>query len=247
MDTITASGYKSETSEVIGSVGKTVLIPLPKNPMDKSTIVSIYPKEIVDIKPTLFPGRFVVPAADDNDFSLLVVSGSSYYLPSPIENQPPTEVQVNSWSLAQSILNDSIPSVNLATSNARPGVFAIPGEFNKITILHYVHSDGRKFSELLEVARAWQRNYWTALIDEADYYWSKGANPKNIPDDAKMAAHIMGLEKVKPWMSNLVASSLINCMACGEMINPAFPVCKHCHAIVNVDLAKKLDIHFADK
>lgn len=248
MDTITQSGYRADTEVPLGSMNKRVLNLLPKNPMDKTTIVSIYPKEIVDVKPTLFPGRYIIPAALDNDFSLLIIEGASYFLPSMVGNQAPNEVQVNSMMLAESILHDTIPCMNLVTSNVRPGVFSVPGEYNRISILNYVHADGRKFSELLKLAHEWQHNYWTAVIDEADYYWSKSnGNPKTIPDDAKLAARILGVEKVKPWMSNVVASELVNCKACGEMINPSFPVCKFCHSVVNPDLAKKLNIVFAEK
>lgn len=247
MDTITSSGYKADNGEIIGSLGRRVVTLLPKNPMDKTTIVSVYPREVVDVKPTLFPGRFVIPASTTDSFSLLVIEGASYFIPSPIEKQPPTEVQVNSMMLAESILHDSIPTMNLVTQGARPGIFCIPGEHNKLSIHKYKHADGREFKELLETAKGWQANYWTAVIDEADYFWSKSnGNPKVIPEDAKLAVKILGLEKVKPWMNNVVASELINCKACGEMINPNFPVCKHCHAIIDAKKAKDLDIHFAE-
>lgn len=248
MDTITSSGYKSEAGMTVGSIGKRVISLLPRNPMDKTTIVSVYPREIVDIKPTLFPGRFVIPAARLGEFSLLIIEGASYFIPSQIEKQPPTEVQVNSMMLAESILHDSIPAMNLVTSSSRPGVFCIPGEWNEKSILKYRHADGRSFDELLSLARVWQQEYWTRVIDEADYFWSKSSgNPKTIPEDAKMAAKILGVEKVKPWMHNVVASELVNCRACGEMVNPAYPVCRFCHAHLDPKKIKDLDIVFAEK
>lgn len=247
MDTITSSGYLADKEVPIGSLNKRVINLLPKNPMDKTTIVSVYPREVIDIKATLFPSRFIIPAAKNDDFSLLIIEGASYFIPSMIGSQAPTEVQVNSMMLAESILHDSIPSMNLVTSNARPGVFCIPGEYDRTSILKYKHADGRSFKELLELARTWQQNYWTSVIDEADYFWSKSnGNPKVIPEDAKLAVNILGLEKAKPWMNNVVASQLINCKACGEMINPIYPVCRHCKAIIDPEKAKKLDLHFAE-
>lgn len=234
MDTITASGYKSGVGDPIGNIGKRTINLLPKNPMDKTTIVSIYPREVVDIKPTLFPARFVIPAAPIDSFSLFIVEGASYFIPSQIAKQPPTEVQVNSMMLAESILRDSIPSMNLVSATHRPGIFAIPGEYNRITILKYTHADGRKFQDLLEAAKEWQQAYWTDIMNEADYFWSSSnGNPKAIPDDAKLAAKILGMEKTKPWMNNVVASELTNCVACGEMINPKFPVCKFCNRVID--------------
>lgn len=247
MDTITSSGYRSDAGQVVGSIGKRVLNLLPKNPMDKTTIVSVYPREIVDVKPTLFPSRFVVPAAGFNDFSLLIIEGASYFIPSMIEKQPPTEVQVNSMMLAESILHDSIPSMNLVTSESQPGVFCIPGEWTRKTIKDYAHADGRTFVQLVELARTWQQNYWKSVIDEADYFWSQGANPKVIPDDAKLAAKILELDKVKPWMNNVVASELVPCIACGAMKNPIYPICQVCRTVNNPDQVKALGLVFADK
>ena len=241
-DTITSSGYRSDSGPQIGSLGKRTINLLPKNPMDKTTIVSVYPREIIDTKPTLFPSRFIIPPAPQDSFSLLVISGASYFIPSPIDKQPPTEVQVNSMMLAESILHDSIPSMNLVSATHRPGVFAIPGEFNKTTILKYVHADGRSFQQLINEAKEWQQSYWTDIMNEADYFWSSSnGNPKAIPEDAKLAAKILGIEKTKPWMSNVVASELINCRFCGEMINPNFPICKHCHHVVDEKKYKTLN------
>ena len=248
MDTITSSGYVSQPVGSIGTSGKRMINLLPRNPMDKTTIVSIYPRPIIDEKPTLFPSRYVIPAAMDGSFSLLVIEGASYFEPSRIEGQRPTEVQVNSMMLAESILHDSVPTMNLVQQGARPGVFAIPGEWNKHSILKYVHADGRPFSVLLAVAREWQQAYWVALLEEADSFWStSNGNPKTIPQDARMAAFALGLEKTKPWMNTVVASELINCKACGEMINPAFPVCKFCNRVINKELYDKLGLEEAKK
>lgn len=231
----------------VGSVGKKVIHQLPKNPRDKTTIVSVYPREIVDIKPTLFPGRFVIPAAPDNDFSLLVLESSSYYQASRIEKQPPNEFQVLSNVLAESIIKDSIPTMNLVSANARPGVFHIPGAYDKISILKYVDDyTGKTFEQLLTNARTQQRAYFTLVIDEADYFWAKtNGDPRSIPADAKLAVRIFGLEKSKPWMSNHIAADNSPCPACGEMINKIYPVCKFCHNVIDKEKAKELDLVFA--
>lgn len=246
MDTITESGYTPQAGLPIGSIGRRTINLLPKNPLDVTTIVSIYPREIVDDKPTLFPPRYVIAAAPRDGFSLTLIRGASFFLPSVIEKQPPTEVQITSMVLADSILRDSIPTMNLVSQTHRPGIFAIPGAHDKMTIEYYKHADGRFFKELLENARQWQQAYWTDIMNEADYFWaSTGGNPKSIPEDAKLAAKILGVEKSKPWMNNVVASEMSNCRACGEMVNPAFPVCKHCHAILDPAKAEELGIVFA--
>lgn len=246
MDTITQSGYTPQAGMPIGTIGKQMINLLPRNPMDVTTIVSIYPRDIIDEKPTMFPARYVIKAAPIGGFSLTHIKGASFFIPSSIERQPPTEVQVNSMALTESILRDSIPTMNLVTAGHRPGIFAIPGNHDKITVNLYKHADGRTFKELLEMANEWQQAYWADVMNEADSFWaSTNGNPKSIPEDARLAAKILGMEKSKPWMNNVIASEMSNCRACGEMINPAFPVCKHCHAILDVKKAEELGIQFA--
>jgi len=240
------TGYGSAAVKEVGTIGKVVVRQLPKNPRDKATIVSIYPREIVDFKPTLFPGRFIISAAEIGDFSLLVVEGSSYYIASRNERQPPNEIQVSSVVLAESIIKDSVPSMNLVSANRRPGVFWIPGDYDRNNIHKYVHDDGRSFSDLLNTAKVQQMEYFTEVINEADYFWAaSNGSPKSIPQDAKLAAKIMGLEKNKPWMANQIASELSPCPACGEMINKVYPVCKFCHNVIDKDKAKELNLVFA--
>lgn len=228
--------------------GRRVLRPLPRNPADKCTIVSVFPKEIIETKPTIFPGVFTIPAAEFDSFTLLVVNGSSYYRPSTIEKMPPTEIQVNSAQLAEAIVNDYLSATWLSSKGVRsPGIFWIPGEWNNVTIHTYVHSDGRKFSQLLEQARALQKLWFAEVMNFADEAWARtNGNPKAIMEDAKIAARLLGVETTKPWMQNTVATQLEHCPSCGEMINMAFPVCKHCHAIVNADKAKEMNLTFAN-
>lgn len=231
----------------IPSGGRRVIYQLPKNPADKCTIVSVFPKEIIETKTAIFPSRFVIPAAEENDFSLTVVDGASYYQSSVIDRMPPTEVQINSAQLAESLVNDYVSSTWLALKGSRsPGIFWIPGAFDKKSILAYVHSDGRKFSEMLETARVNQKAWFTEVMNFADEAWARtNGNPRAIMEDARLAAKLLGVESTKPWMNNVVASQLEHCPSCGEMINMSFPVCKHCHAVINAAKAKELNLTFA--
>ena len=229
--------------------GKRMIYQLPRNPMDKSTIVSVFPKEIVEDKPTIFPGHFVIPAAVEGDFSLLVIDGSSYYSPSTIERMPPTEIQVNSAALAKAVVDDYLSATWLAAKGVRgPGVFWIPGAYDRVSILKYKDADGRTFGQLKEIAENQQKIWFGMVMDFADEIWARSnGNPRGIPDDAKIAAHYLGVASTKPWMENTVASVLEHCPSCGEMINLSYPTCKFCHAIVNTAKAKELNLVFATK
>ena len=64
----------------------------PINPMDKSTIVSIYPREIDEVKHTIEPGRFHINAGSRDKPSSLVVGTSVWWKDidpeQPRENDP---------------------------------------------------------------------------------------------------------------------------------------------------------------
>ena len=229
--------------------GRKVMHQLPRNPADKSTIVSVFPKAIIEDKPTIFPGHFVIPAAAQGDFSLTVIEGSSYYIPSMIEHMPPTEVQVNSAALALAIINDYLSATWLASKGVRgPGVFWIPGVHTRTSILTYKDELGRTFQELKAEAERQQKAWFALIMDFADEVWARSnGNPKGIPEDARIAAEYLGVSSTKPWMENTMATALEHCPSCGEMINLSYPTCKHCHAIVNKEKAKELGLVFATK
>jgi len=239
----------TQFDKVLPNIGKRVLYQLPRNPMDKCTIVSVFPKEIVEDKPTIFPGHFVIPAATKGDFSLTVIEGSSYYQASVIEHMPPTEIQVNSAALAKAIIDDYLSATWLASKGVRgPGVFWIPGAHTRANILAYKDDTGRSFKELKDAAENQQRIWFALIMDFADEAWARtNGNPKGIPEDARIAAEYLGVSSTKPWMENTISTILEHCPSCGEMINLSYPTCKHCHAIVNKDKAKELGLVFATK
>ena len=241
------------------NLGKQVIYRQPTNPMDRSTIVTLIPKIIVELKPTLFPGKFIIPAAKPGDYELYIVEPTSWFMPNQNEDQPPTEVPINSVELAKSIVMDYCNGILLCDmKDQMPGLFYIPGEWNKKNIVNYAtpaitDKDGnivipsKTFNDLLSEARFKQKNWFLALTQSADQLWARsGGNPLTITDDARLAAEILQL-KDKPWMKDFNTISLINCKFCGELINPNFPICKHCHAIIDPKKAKELDIQFAAK
>lgn len=245
MDLPAPFDFGASMNSPINTQGRIVIRTLPKNPMDRCTIVSVYPREIVYDNPTVFPRRHVIPAGSADDFSILVIESGSFFIASQIEKQPPTEVQVNSAQLVESIIKDSVPTMSLASVSSSPGVFWCYGQYDKKSIYHYIEPVTlKKFEQLLNEARARQLNYWKDIVDDADYLWSASSgNPHAISDDARLAAKVLGLEKSKPWMANTIATELAPCPACGEMVNHMYAICKYCHNIINIEKAKNLNIN----
>lgn len=219
----------------------------PVNPMDKSTIVSIVPRKMVEIKPTVFPGRWIIPGvAKSDDFELLVVHPSSWFREID-ESQPLLEIPHTSYQMAESIITDccnGMLAVNMV--DRMPGLFFIAGEWNKKNIASATSNgrpDGIPFKTLLESARSKQNNWFLELVRLADIDWARTqGNPLSISDDSRMAAERLGI--TKPWAVDFKAVSLENCKSCGEMINPQYPVCRYCKAIINVAKAQELGLKF---
>src|SRR5260370_33994851 len=64
---------------ISSTMGKRKAIRAQTNPMDRCTIVSIFPKEINEEKITLFPGKFKIPAGSLENPGILVIGSDSWW------------------------------------------------------------------------------------------------------------------------------------------------------------------------
>jgi hypothetical protein len=228
---------------------------IPRNPMDVCTIVSIYPSPIHDYKPTVFPSHHFIDGAKEGDFNLLVVRGASWFKEME-EGQPILEIPVSSYQVAEAFIRDNVTNSQLAyTPGAGPGLFFVPGEYNKKTIVNastpeikneigVVTTPSRNFASLLSEAEARQKRWFMEIVQLADVMWSRtNGNPLTISKDARIAAERLKL--TKPWMQDFQTTDKTSCLACGQLVNPAYPICPNCKAIVNPEKAKELNIVFA--
>lgn len=209
------------------------------NEYDKSTVVSIYPKDINEKKLTITPGIFKIKAGSYDDPSMLAVGSSSWWKETD-EDQPLLEIPQLSHQVADSIVKDycnGLLGCNMSTS--MPGLFWVPGEFKSVKDLKIKHQSA------LDVARAKQTTFWKALVKFADTFWARtNGNPLCISDEMRMAARELGLDN-KEWMRDFATLQMTNCKACGSLVKPGYPVCSNCKAIVDEVKAKELNIKFA--
>jgi hypothetical protein len=214
----------------------------PVNPYDRATIISVYPREVVEEKPTVFPGRFVIPAGKTDSPTLVVIEPTSWFRETD-ENMAPIEVQINAHSLAESIVNDyCIGFPKCVMGVAQPGLFCIPGKFDNDSIQKFVAEDGSFYRNLLEKAISRQRSWFGELVKMADIDWSRTqGNPLSVSELSKLAAKELGLTS-KPWLQDFLAVSLQPCPACGTMSNPSFPKCGNCGFIINQERAVALGL-----
>lgn len=212
----------------------------PVNPYDRATIISVYPREVIEVKPTTFPSRFVVAAGSVESPSLTVIEPTSWFREVD-ENMAPLEIQVNAFSLAESIILDyCVGFPKCVMNSAQPGLFCVPGKYDKDTILKFVAEDGSTYINMLGKAIAKQRAWYGELVRMADIDWSRTqGNPMSVSELSKLAAKELGMMS-KPWLQDFLAISLYPCPACGTMGNPAFPKCANCGHIINLERAAEL-------
>src|SRR5438132_961205 len=110
------------------------LIRAQKNPMDKCTIVSIFPKEIYQKNPTVEPGKFRIKSGTYENPAILVIGSSSWWKYVD-EDQPMLEIPVSSIMMANSVIRDycnGLLACNM--SDTMPGLFFVLGEHTVIDI-----------------------------------------------------------------------------------------------------------------
>src|SRR3977135_3942063 len=110
------------------------LIRAYKNPMDKCTIVSIFPKVIDEVKPTIEPGKFHIPEGTYENPATLVVGSSSWWKDIDVD-QPMLEIPNSSIQIADSVIKDycnGMLGCNMA--DAMPGLFFVLGEVSILDI-----------------------------------------------------------------------------------------------------------------
>jgi len=188
------------------------------SPLDKATIISIYPMEIEEVKHTVQPGIFKIPAGTPQHPAILVVGPSSWWRELD-EQQPLLEIPVSSIQIADSIVRDYCNGLFCCDmSEKMPGLFFIPGNLSLETVK-------KDHKDKLDSAERKQRNWFMDLVRAADVLWSQSnGNPLAISQQMRLAADQLQL-KDKPWLADFTIAQLVNCPACGALRNSDFPIC----------------------
>jgi hypothetical protein len=200
------------------------LVRATRNPMDKCTIISIFPKEIEETKHTIEPGKFYIKPGTYDNPSILVVGSSSWWKDYD-PDQPPVEIVVSSIQLAESIIRDYNNSMlGCDMADATPGLFFVLGAKTVAEIK-------MEYKIKLDEIKNRQDNWFKVLVRLADSLWARtGQNPLVIWEEMRIAARELNFND-KPWLKDFQVAELVRCAACGSMKNPAYPVCPSCKNI----------------
>ena len=212
----------------------------PKNELDKSTIFSIFPREINETKNTLEAPPFHLDAGYPDAPVRLVVGSSSWWREIDFE-QPLLEIPVSSVQIAESVVKDYSNGILMCDmGERRPGLFFLPGDVS-------VDELKTKHKDILKLAITRQENWFRALVRLADSLWARtNGNPLAIDDNARMAAKMLKIED-RAWVSDFKMENVTmsSCPACGTLRNNLYPVCTNCKTVVDVDKFNKLGLKFA--
>lgn len=215
--------------------GGEVLHRTPPSVLDVYTIVNIFPKQIKEVKVTLDPGEWVIPAGSIDKPGVLTI-GSSVAWNRYSAEMDPAELTFSAIQIASSIVNDYTAGlVGVRAGIAQPGLFYVEGRKAPEQII-------KDHKPELERAKRLQDAWYSNLVTAADSLWARSnGNPLAIPTDSRIAAEALGL-KNKPWMQDFNTLQMVACVNCGNLRNPAYPSCPSCRVVVDPALFKKLGL-----
>lgn len=218
-----------------GTKRKRRLLNTVKNPLDKATIVSIYPRAIYETKPTIQPGIFSISPGTFEKPSLLVVGASSWWREME-EGMPMLEIPVSAISVAESVIRDKVnATLGASLRGAMPGLFFIPGEKTIVDIL-------KNYKDLLEIARTKQREWFGTLVNMADALWAAShGSPYSVNDDMRLAASELNFRD-KVWLNDYRTVVMVPCKFCGTLKSDLFPICQNCKQVTDPIRAKELGL-----
>jgi hypothetical protein len=199
----------------------------PVNPLDRSTIVSIYPRPIRFKNVTLSPGRWYIEAGSVEKPALLEIGPSSWFKDVGLD-EPLLEISQSSVMIADSLVKDYLNGMFACNMHdSVPGLLFIPGgDISRADL-----RDKDKYKNLMARTLDKQMNYYRNLVKYADALWARSnGNPLALNDEMRMAARALGVQD-KDWMKDHSRVDLAPCFACGEFKNPEYPICKSCHTV----------------
>jgi hypothetical protein len=201
--------------------------------MAEATIVSWVPRRIREFKPGLATEYVEIPAAELNDYVVVVVGDnkSSIYLDSDRGSRPfPVPVE----EFAESIVQDfKLAQIERSTeSGAEPGIFWVPGRLTKEQVKT---QHGEKLASSLKSQILW----FERLVRKANDDWHQTHQMNRIAEIQRIAARTL---KLSPeWLYEDSAMHNNSCPACGSIVaNPMPAVCPNCRCILDETKHKSL-------
>jgi hypothetical protein len=204
---------------------------MPPRSNDICTIVTILPYPLVEEKPGLVPGTFIIPYTEPGDFNLVNIERCQHavYLDS---NRPRLIVPDPSDLVARSVAYDhKTAMVCYEAGIAEPGIDWVWGEYlpNENGKLAFAAAHGA----VLEGMKRLQDEWYVRLLRMADDDWARYRQHKFITGLQRTAAQVLG-QTDRDWMvQNRIEESLSKCRFCFAQVHPVACISPSCHGILD--------------
>ena len=190
----------------------------------KATVVSLFPLEINEAKPGLYPGYFVIPAAPLTGLSWLVVGDAVYY--QETKNDIVTTVKTPFHVLAESIVGDFMRShIGRIVEHAEPGLFWIPGAYRSEDEIR------SRFQVQVQSAEKRQLRWFEELVKIADDTYSRTRRHTSVSALQRLAAQRLGVQR--PWVVR-TNDSENTCKFCKAEVPYGAVKCPTCREIIDM-------------
>lgn len=198
--------------------------------MPKATVISLFPLEINEPKPGLYPGYFVIPAAPLGEFSYLIVGDAIYY--QETKNEVKTQVRTPYYVLAESIVKDfQNGHIGRVPDVAEPGVFWVQGAWSSRNEIR------ENFADELQLWENRQIEWFKNLVNMADETFLKSQRYSSVSMLQRLAARRLALQR--PWLLRS-GDSANTCKFCKAETPYGAVKCPNCREVLDVAAYKQL-------
>ncbi len=223
--------------------------------MSVSTVVSIYPRELVEKKPSVEPNEYTIPACISKDgqgypdippATLLVHDATTRFYKGFNEWIPAV---VPSDELAKDLVNaffsSNIDITNDPEHPIGPGLFYVTGAYDREDKIKKEGFDKNKSSVWIQTeykdelanCQKGQDQWFQLLVRRADTEYLRSRNSRSVSDVHRFAARRLGVER--DWTKDITLAAINKCPACRQQIDPLALICPICKFEVNpLELAK---------
>jgi len=201
--------------------------------MEYATIVSIFPFDTEEKKPGLANGNFFISGAKEDDFVVYHVRDSFFTMRIPATDNH-VNVPIYARVLAKSIVDDFAGSHIASDTEARPGMFWVPGKLDKLQVLS-------QYKDKLEAAKISQRGWFLNLVKLADDDWNQYHQQGLISEQQRYAARALKYDA--PWLVKYDnVSGTKDCPVCYTKIDQRAAKCPQCLAILDQAIVDRYSI-----
>jgi len=195
-----------------------------------ATIVSIYPRKLVEYKPGLFPSEFIIPYGTFDIPGLSIIGDNVHYLvnPDPLSDTRDVaqiKVPVRAFDCAQSVIMDWVNALINVEPGQQPGIFPVKGGFDEPSLIKI------RFMKEMEQYRMYQTKWFESLVLSADEQYAHTRSPAGISDMQREACKALGLKR--EWLIEARIEVGMKCPFCANPINPGAIFCSFCSHVLD--------------